>query len=248
MRTTKLGALLASLAITTGTAATVAAGPAGADTPTATTASLAINQQTTVKGQYGTTLGSLEAGVTDPDGGGVYAGSAVLQRRLPGRSWANVKTDSDGTDGISFGTYGSRAKGNVRYRLHYLGGTDAGTSTTYAPSYSNIVVVVTLWNFKDTSACPNGRCHISGKLIPKTRRHKIIVQVRHGSWQPYRVVRTSSTGTYRIGVTGSRAGTKYRMIITRTKSITATWKIYRVILVSSRTSRTVGTGASLSRR
>ena len=244
MRTTRLGAVLASLAITTGIVTVLADGPTQADTPTATTATLAINQQTTVKGQYGDPIGFLEANIADGNGGGVFAGSAVLQRRVPGKSWANVKTDGDGTDGIDFGSYGSHAKGNLRYRLHYLGGTDAVTSVTYAPAYSNVVTVITLWGFKDTSSCPNGRCHISGRLIPKTKHHKVVVQVKHGSWKPYRVVRTSSRGTYRIGVTGSRNGTRYRMTITGTKNITATYKDYRVILVTSRT----GPGHTISRR
>jgi hypothetical protein len=235
MRTTRLGAVLASLATTTGTLALVAVGPTQASAPEATTATLAINQHTQVKGQYGDLVGFLDATVTDSNGAGVFAGSAVLERQLPGRSWATVKTDSDGTDGFDFGSYGSHAKGNVRYRLHYLGGTDAGTSVTYAPAVSGVVKVVTLWGFKDTSACPNGHCHISGRLIPKTARHKIVVQVKHGSSVPYRVVRTSSTGSYRVGVTGSRKGTRYRMIITGTPSITATMKGYRVIRVTART-------------
>jgi hypothetical protein len=219
--------------ITLGAAAVLATGPAQAAGTVATTAKLTMNQQTTVKGQYGDAIGYLEATVADPLGGLVYTGSAVLQRRLPGRSWADVKTDPDTTDGVRFDSYGSHAKGNVRYRFHYLGGTDPDTSTTYDPSYSNVVTVITLWNFKDTSACPHGRCHISGHLIPRTARHKITVQVKHGSWQRYRVVRTTSRGAYRIGVTGSRSGTKYRMIIARTRSITATSKRYRVIRVTA---------------
>jgi len=238
MRTTRLGALLASLAITTGTLALVTVGPTQASAPTATTATLTINSQTQVKGQYGNLVGFLDATVTDGNGAPVSAGSAVLERQLPGRSWATVKTDSDGTDGFDFGSYGSHAKGNVRYRLQYLGGTDPVTSVTYAAAVSGVVKVITLWGFKDTSACPNGHCHISGRLIPKTARHKIVVQVKHGSWVPYRTVRTSSTGSYRIGVTGSRKGTKYRMIITGTKSITATMKGYRVITVPARTGAT----------
>jgi len=231
MRMTKLGAVLATLAIATGTATVLADTPAQAATATTTTATLTINQHAKVKAQYGNTIGFLEAAVTDSGGGDVLTGSAVLQQKLPGKSWKDAKTDSDGTDGFSFGSYGSRAKGNVQYRLHYLGGTDGTTSTTYAPSVSKVVTVTTLWNFKDTSACPNGHCHISGKLIPRTKNHKILVQVKHGSWKKYRVLHTSSKGTYRVNVTGSRKGTKYRIIITRTHSITATMKGYRVVLV-----------------
>jgi hypothetical protein len=45
------------------------------------------------------------------------------------------------------------------------------------------------------------------------------------------VLHTSAKGTYSVKVTGSRKGTKYRIIITGTKSITATSKGYKVILV-----------------
>lgn len=234
MRTSRLGAVLASLAVTTGTVLVLAEGSTQAAAPAATTAALAINQHSTVKAQYGDPVGYLEASVADSNGGGVYTGSAVLEQRVPGSGWAEVKTDGDGTDGLSFGSYGSHAKGNVRYRLHYLGGTDADTLVTYAPAYSNVVTVVTLWGFKDTSSCPNGHCHISGRLIPRTKHHRIVVQVKHGAWKPYRAVRTSSQGTYRIDVTGSPRGTKYRIIIARTKTITATEKGYRVFRVTSR--------------
>jgi hypothetical protein len=231
MRMTKLGAVLATLAITTGTAVLLVETPAQAGTPAATKATLTMNQHRSVKGQYGDQIGFLEASVTDSNGGGVFTGRAVLQQRVPGRTWSKVKTDTDGSDGFRYGSYGSHARGNVRYRFHYLGGTDPSTSITYAPAFSNVVTVTTLWNFKDTSACPNGRCHISGRLIPTTRNHKIVVQVKHGAWKRFRVLHTSATGTYRVDVTGSRTGTKYRLIITGTKTITATMKGYKVILV-----------------
>ena len=103
--------------------------------------------------------------------------------------------------------------------------------TTFAATVSNVVTVTTLWNFKDTSACPNGHCHISGKLIPRTRHHKILVQVKHGAWHKYAVLHTSAKGKYTVKVTGSRRGTKYRIIITATKHITATKKGYIVTVL-----------------
>src|SRR5512132_3482226 len=117
MRMTKIGSCLASLAVTAGTTAVLAAAPSQATTVEATTATLTINQHTTVKGQYGNLIGYLEASVADSHGGGVFAGSAVLQQRLPGKSWSKVKTDGDISDGVRFGSYGSHAKGNVRYRF-----------------------------------------------------------------------------------------------------------------------------------
>src|SRR5262249_44706205 len=151
---TKLGAALASLTFV-GAATALSSGPAQAVTPaTPTTAQLTMDHQTAVKGQYHDLIGYLETTIDDDHGGGVYAGSADLQRRLPGHGWKTVKHDADGSDGIGFGSYGSHATGNVAYRIHYLGGTDPNTSITYAPSFSNTVVVTTLWKIKDTSGCP----------------------------------------------------------------------------------------------
>src|SRR5262249_37089160 len=112
--------------------------------------------------------------------------------------------------------------------------TDPDTLTTYKPSLSSVVTVITAWNFKDTSSCPNGHCHIAGRLIPHVGRHKIVVEVRHGSWKPYRTVRTSARGTYRVPVSGSWHGTKYRMTITGTRNLAAIIKKYRVIKVAAR--------------
>lgn len=218
---TKLGVVVASLALTVGTTAILTAGPAEAGT--VTKATLTINNgHHKAKGQYGNFIGFMVGGVTDGAGNPVDEGRADLQRKQPGKGWKTVMSFVDPTT-LTIADYGSKAKGNVKYRLHYLG------DATYAPTYSDVVTVTTLWNFKDTSACPNGHCHISGKLIPKTRHHKILVQVKHGSWKKYRVLHTSAKGSYKVGVTGSRNGTKYRIIIAGTKSIVATTKGYRVI-------------------
>lgn len=222
MRLTKFGAVLASLAVVIGASAVLSAAPAQA-AATATKATLTMGGHANAKAQYGNLVGFLEASVTDETGGPV-GGSTDLQERAPGKQWKTVKTDTDSAF-VDFGSYGSHAKGNVKYRLHYLG------DGTFAPVFSNVVTVTTLWNFKDTSACPNGHCHISGRLIPKTKNHKILVQVKHGAWHKYRVLHTSATGTYKVPVSGSRKGTKYRIVITATRTITATTKGYRVVLI-----------------
>jgi hypothetical protein len=144
MRTTRLGAVLASLAITTGIVTVLADGPTQADTPTATTATLAISQQTTVKGQYGDPHRLPRGQHRRRQRRGVFAGSAVLQRRLPGKSWVNVKTDGDGTDG-SLRLLRKSRQGQPAIPAPLPGGTDAVTSVTYAPAYSNVVTVITLW-------------------------------------------------------------------------------------------------------
>jgi hypothetical protein len=228
MRTTKLGAVLATFAITTGTAALLAETPAQSDTPAATTAKLAIDQHTTVVGQYGDLIGYLEINISDVNGGGVYTGSADLQQRLPGKSWATVKTDNDGTNGINFGSYGSHDKGNLKYRIHYLGGTDANTSITYAPSYSNVVTVRTLWNLHEDGTCVGG-CRFFGKLSPNARHHKVLIQVKHGSWKKYKVVKTDSRSHWNARVVATFGnGTYYRAVVGRTKrEIKTTSHVYR---------------------
>jgi hypothetical protein len=249
MRTTKVGAVLASLAITAGTATLLAAGPAQANTTT--TVQLTFTdpnsgqQYTGWRAPYGTDLGTLTSQVTTDGVTPVPVGAADLQQKLPGKDWKVARQDLDVSDGIDFGSYGSKARGNVKYRVHYLGGTDATTMTTYDASYSNAVSVITLWKIKDTSACPMGHhCHISGRLVPKAKHHKILVQVKHGGWKKYRVLHTNRKSKYRVGVTGSRKGTKYRIIIAGTKKIAATEKRYIVTLVPARNAR----AASLSLR
>ena len=241
MRTTKVGAVLASLAITLGTAAVLEAGPAQADTPSEVT--LTMSGKTAVTAPYGTFIGGLTGQVTDGVNP-VTAGSTKLEQKLPGKDWKAVGTDDDDpTDGLSFGSYGSHARSKVKYRAHYLGGTDG--VTIWDPAYSGVVTVITLWKIKDTSACPMGHhCHISGRLVPKAKHHKILVQVKHGGWKKYRVLHTNRKSKYRVGVTGSRKGTKYRIIIAGTKKIAATEKRYIVTLVPARNAR----AASLSLR
>jgi hypothetical protein len=225
MRKTKLAAALAALTMTAGATAALVGSPAQAATAAATTAKLSYAGHAKIKGQYGDLIGFLSASVTDTAGNPVDGGTTTLQAKAPGKGWKVVKTDTDAADGVDVGSVGSHAKGNVQYRLHYLG------DAAFAPSFSKVVIVTTLWNFKDTSACPNGHCHISGKLIPKTKNHKILVQVKHGSWKKFKVLHTSAKGTYRVNVTGSRKGTKYRIIIAATKNIVATRKGYVVTLI-----------------
>jgi hypothetical protein len=230
MRSTKLGAALASLAITAGTTTLLVAGPAQADTATQIT--LTLSGQTSAVAPYRTDIGLLSSQVSDGVNP-VTVGSVDLEQKLPGKDWKVVKTDDDLTDGVSFGSYGSRAKGNVKYRAHYLGGTDG--VTTWDPARSDVVIVITLWRIRDTSGCPNGHCHVSGRLGPSTRHHKVLVQVkRSGAWHRYRVLHTSRKSTYRVAVSGSRRGTHYRIIIAGTRHITATEKRYVVTLVPAR--------------
>jgi hypothetical protein len=221
MRSTKLGAVLASLAITTGAATVLAAGPAQADTPTQVT--LSLGGYTSLTFQYGTYLGTFSGQVSDGTNP-VTVGTANLQRRLPGKSWRNVKTDSVMPD-LDFGQYGSKATGNVKYRVHYLGGTDTTTSTAYSDSFSNVVVVRTAWNLHPHASCPV-KCHFYGKLSPKAKHHKVLIQVKHHGWKRYQVVHTNSRSHWTVTVKPSRGnGTYYRAVVGSTKHLITTYAI-----------------------
>jgi hypothetical protein len=234
MRTTKLGAVLASLALTTGTAAVLAAGPAQAGPATTPTqAALTLGGNVGVTALYGTDLGTFSAQVTTDGVTPVTVGSATLQQKLPGNDWKNAKTDDDLSDGVSFGTYGSKATGNVKYRLHYLGGTDTGTATTYGESFSNTVNVNTAWNLHDQGICAP-KCKIFGKLAPKSRNHKILIQAKHGSWKRYDVVHTNKRSHWTAFVKPTPGnGTKYRAVVAGTKHLIKSYStIYRVYIIS----------------
>jgi hypothetical protein len=233
MRTTKLGAALASLAITTGTATLLAAGPAQADTATQVVINLGGYGKLTAP--YGTYLGTFTVQITDGTDP-VTVGAADLQERRPGKDWKVVKSDSDVSettgDGISFGRYGTKAKGNVKYRVHYLGGTDEGTATTYSESYSNPVIVRTTWNLHDNGVCAP-RCKIYGHLSPKAKHHKVTIQVKHGSWKRYKVVHTNARSHWSAFVKPTRGrGTLYRAVVAGTKNISKgfSFRIYRAYI------------------
>ncbi len=226
MRTTKLGAVLASLAVTAGTATVLAAGPAHADTGTKVTLSLGGYSSLTMA--YGSYLGGFSGEVSDGTNP-VYVGSAELQRRLPGKSWRNVKTD-DVMPLLDFGQYGSKAWGNVKYRVHYLGGTGTGT-TTYAPSYSNVVTVHTTWNLHPKASCTT-RCRFYGKLSPKARHHRILIQVKHHGWKRYQVIRTNRRSHWSVFVKPSRGnGTYYRAVVAGTRHLIKTYALGRFTIV-----------------
>ncbi|MFZ2013783.1 MAG: hypothetical protein WAV00_08185 [Nocardioides sp.] len=238
MRIAKLGGILAAMAITAGTTAVVTAAPAQA--ATAATAALDISGRTSVKAAYGTYIGLLGGSVTytafDNSTQPVNAGTADLERRLPGGAWTVVRTFDTATGtSLSFGTFGSHAKGNVSYRVHYLGGTgtdptNGDAPTTWDPTYSNVVTVGTYWQFNDKGSCIP-RCHIYGKLAPAAKHHRILVQVKHGTWKRYAVVYTNLRSQYRVNVTPTRYGAKYRLVVGPTthllKTISQTWTATR---------------------
>jgi hypothetical protein len=213
MRTTKLGAVLASLAVAAGTTAILSAAPAEA--ATATAAKLDISGHHKAKAPYGEYLGLFGGSVEDSSGFAVTTGTAHLQRKLPGKSWRTIATDTS-PGYLYFGSVDSHAKGNALYRVSYVG------DTTYDSAVSNTVTIGTLWNLHDSGSCAGG-CHLKGRLGPKAKHHKVLVQVKHGSWKKYKVVHTDRRSKFRVSVRATRGnGTKYRLVVPGNKHVLAT--------------------------
>jgi hypothetical protein len=221
MRKTKLGAVMASLALAAGTTAVFAAPPA--DAVTSTTATLSLSGHKHVKGTYGEFIGLFEGSVKDSSGNEVASGTADLQRKLPGHGWKTIKSDTS-AGFLFFGNTGSHATGNAAYRVHYLG------DSTYAASFSNVVTVGTFWNLHDSGSCVGG-CHLTGRLAPATKNHQVLIQVKHGTWKRYKVVRTNKKSRFRAAVTPSRGqGTRYRIVVGANRHILKTTsRVYRAV-------------------
>jgi hypothetical protein len=135
------------------------------------------------------------------------------------------------SDGVSFGSYGSKAKGNVTYRVHYSGGTDTTTMTTYDESYSNTVSVRTAWHLHPRANCP-AKCRFYGKLSPKAKHHKVLIQVKHHGWKRYKVVRTNSHSRWSVFVKPSRGnGTYYRAVVAGNKNLIKSYAIGRFYII-----------------
>jgi len=99
------------------------------------------------------------------------------------------------------------------------------TATTYAESFSNTVIVRTAWNLHPHAACPS-RCKFYGKLSPKAKHHKVLIQVKHHGWKRYRVVHTNSRSHWTVYVKPSRgAGTYYRAVVAGTQRLIGNYAI-----------------------
>jgi hypothetical protein len=236
MRTSKLGAVLASLALTAGTAAVLGTGPAQAATPAQVT--LALGSVDNVVAAYKDYVGLFSGGVTytapDSSTAPVTVGAAILQRKLPGQAWRDVKTDAD-ANVLDYGTYGQHATGNMQYRVHYLGGTDG--TTTWDPAFSNVVTVRTLWKLNDQGTCV-GHCRLYGHLSPRAKHHRVTIQVKHGAWKRYKVVKTDAKSRWDVAVVATFGkGTLYRAVVAGTRHEVATasrvYRFYKVRTASS---------------
>lgn len=237
MRRSKVLAAFATVAMSVGATAVIAA-PAHADTPT--TIKFDIDGKSQVQKVYNDYLGSLGGGVTyvsATSGETLEAdnGNADLEALKPGGAWTVVATD-DTPSFFYFANAAQKAKGNVQYRIHYLGGTytDAnGVAHTLDPSYSGVVTVKTYYKITVSSPCSGG-CKYIGKIAPKYKHKKVLMQVkRNGHWKKYSVVKTNAKSKFVARVHASRGkGTIYRCVVKGSKNVQATagdayiYKIY----------------------
>lgn len=227
MRRSKVLAALASVAMSIGATAVIAA-PAHADTPT--TVKFNISGKSHVKKVYGDYLGGVSGKVeyTSATSGQVVEasnGTTNLEAKKPGKAWKVVGSD-DSPGFLYFPNSAQKAKGNVKYRAHFLGGTytDAnGVGHTLDPSYSGAVKVDTFYKITVSSPCTHG-CKYIGKIAPKYKHKKVLMQVkRNGHWKKYSVVKTNAKSKFVARVRASRGkGTIYRCVVKGNKKIHAT--------------------------
>jgi hypothetical protein len=253
MRKTKLGAVLASLALTSGSAAVLAAAPAHAD-DTPTTVQLVFTDPESGARYSGWRViygHVVEATFTTEISDGTdtvpTVGTATLQRRLPGKTWQDQETDEDLTDGAAFTS--PKAKSNAVYRVQYSGGTD-GVSV-WTPSTSNTVKLVTYWGFNR----PKGKWHgglaftWSATLAPHVKHHRVEIQVKRGTWKKYKVVHTNAKSRWSVRVKGGHnRWVHYRALVAGTKQLHAAMNRAKFMVTFSRTATTHRTARVLTQR
>ncbi len=217
MRTTRLGAVLASLAIPPARRRLLAQPPHRPPRPAATTTKLALNQHKTVEGVYGQLVGSLRGNIADDHGGLVFAGTAVLQRQLPGKGWKNVKSDHDGAGRDRFGTNGQPRQGQ-RAVPRALPGWDGPHTPRPALRRSPTSSLVTLLEAQRvTASCAaDATSAASWARRPSTTRSRS--RSSTAGWKRYKVVHTNAKSKWTVAVTAhARQGTLYRAVVGGTK-------------------------------
>jgi len=239
MRRTKLAAVVASLAVTSGGAAVIVAAPAAAD-DTPTTVSLSFTDPDSGKSYtgwrvlYGDTVAPLAVTISDGTDTAPPVGAATLQRRLPGKDWKDQETDEDLTDGVAFSNF--KALSNAGYRVQYSGGTD--DTTEPALTTSNTVKVLAYWNFKPTKAKYKGGLAFKwwGALAPHVKHHRVVIQVKHGTWKKYKVVRTNARSRWSVRVkAGHNHWVRYRAVVAGTKKLHKNGTAAKFMVTFSRT-------------
>jgi hypothetical protein len=230
MRLSRISAVLTALALALGMAAVTAA-PANAATPT--TIKLPKLKMKGVYGGYNGDLNGGEVVYTEADGSEAnpYAGTAYLQRQWKGKSaWKNVAVDD--SPGYLYFPTESKFKGNASYRIYYTGGVNSSGTEAWDAAYSAVMTVKTFRDLNDSGSCSGG-CHLKGKVKPKYKKKKVVIQVkRHGHWKKYKKIRTNKKSKFKVRVQPSKGkGTKYRIVVpgnkrfAKTKS--GTYRAYR---------------------
>jgi hypothetical protein len=172
-------------------------------------------------------------------------GTATLQRRLPGKTWKTTATDTDVSDGVAFTS--PKAVSNAFYPVQYSGGTDG--VTTWAASTSNAVQVLTYWNFHEKIRFVGTQGLMHGVLSPHVKRHRILIQVKHGSWKRYKVIRTDRRSRWSVRVAPGRGHyTQYRAVVAGTKRLQKSYALAKFKITYQRIQAPTTSARTISRR
>ncbi|WP_121250927.1 hypothetical protein [Nocardioides ferulae] len=161
---------------------------------------------------------SLDIKVIDTNGAQVSDGSLQVQRKLAGqKKWKTVATSASGT---LYDTV--KAAGNSTYRVLYSG------SATYAAS--SAFAKAKVQRDLNAKAVDRGRhVYLLGRVVPKYKGKRVIIQKRSGGWKTFRKVKTNKKSRFDVRIPGSRRGTVYRAIVKGSKkfalSTSPAWKV-----------------------
>ena len=107
----------------------------------------------------------------------------------------------------------------MKYRVHYLGGTDSGTAADVRRRRSPTPSSCAPPGASAPHALCTTHCRFYGKLSPKSKNHKILLQVKHHGWKPYKVLHTDKHSHWSAVVKPTRGkGTYYRAVVARTST------------------------------
>lgn len=151
---------------------------------------------------YGSSI-SLNITVETTSGDPVYEGMVTVQRKLANRSTWTTVISSEMDKPYIFDTI--KAAGSATYRVLYSGNDE------YAASDASTGVKVQ--RDLGTEPVDTGRkLFIKGKVKPKFKNKKVIIQRRNGSkWAKYSVVRTSRTSQFKARVVApNKIGPKFK--------------------------------------
>lgn len=211
MRMKRLLTGVLSAALLGATPLALTATSAEAKTTVATVITGKINKKKAEKGATVWISGNVDTvtgGMASP------VGKLVIRRKLAGQSsYKTVYTDE--RPGSFF--YKFKAKRSARYQIQYLGGSSK--NYTYTPSSANVKSKVTRKLKVNTRI---GSLVVKGKVKPKFKKKKFVVQVKSGKWKKWKKVKTNKKSRYRVKLRGNRKGIKYRFVVPASKGFVKT--------------------------